>query len=137
MEQDALQQLQTWYRAQCNGDWEHSYGVKIDTLDNPGWSLSIDLTGTSLEQASFSKVTKGVIAGDITENQDWLLCEVKEKTFTGAGGPNNLNARSACSWFGLVSMGSRAAPSRKLAVRPNPSLKLPAEAGFVSPVLRA
>lgn len=91
MEHDALQQLQSWYRAQCNGDWEHSYGVKIDTLDNPGWSLAIDLTGTSLEEVPFSKVTKGVIAGDITENQDWLVCEVREKTFTGAAGPNSLS----------------------------------------------
>jgi hypothetical protein len=90
MEQDALQQLQHWYQAQCNGNWEHSFGVKIDTLDNPGWSLAIDLTGTSLEKATFGKVTKGVIAGDITEDQDWLVCEVKEKVFTGAGGPNSL-----------------------------------------------
>lgn len=92
MEPDTLQQLQHWYQAQCNGDWEHSYGIKIDTLDNPGWSLAIDLTGTSLEDATFSKVSNGVIASDITENQDWLVCEVKEKTFIGAAGPNSLNA---------------------------------------------
>ena len=42
---DELQLLQEWYVAQCDGDWEHSYGVKIDTLDNPGWSLKVDLVG--------------------------------------------------------------------------------------------
>ena len=92
MEQDALQQLQHWYRAQCNGDWEHTYGLEINTLDNPGWSLAIDLTGTSLEDIPFSKVTRGAIAADITENQDWLVCEVREKVFTGAAGPYSLTA---------------------------------------------
>lgn len=26
-------QLQTWYVSHCNGEWEHTYGVKIDSLD--------------------------------------------------------------------------------------------------------
>jgi hypothetical protein len=90
MEQNALQQLQHWYLAQCNGDWEHSYGVKIETLDNPGWSLAIDLTGTSLEDAIFSKVSHGVIAGDSTESQDWLVWNVQNNVFNGAGGPRTL-----------------------------------------------
>jgi len=45
---NALQQLQDWYFAQCNGDWEHRYGVTISTLDNPGWTLEVDLTNTCL-----------------------------------------------------------------------------------------
>ena len=32
-----FQRLQKWYKSQCNGDWEHSFGIKIETLDNPGW----------------------------------------------------------------------------------------------------
>jgi hypothetical protein len=32
-----LNELQVWYGAQCNGSWEHTYGIKIETLDNPGW----------------------------------------------------------------------------------------------------
>jgi hypothetical protein len=27
---DELQQLQEWCISQCNQDWEHTYGVKID-----------------------------------------------------------------------------------------------------------
>ena len=38
-----IEQLQAWYAAQCNGKWEHTYGIAIGTLDNPGWSLSVDL----------------------------------------------------------------------------------------------
>jgi Immunity protein 53 len=48
----ALTWLQAWYAARCDGDWEHGYGVAIQTLDNPGWSLRINLEGTMLEGRS-------------------------------------------------------------------------------------
>jgi immunity protein 53 of polymorphic toxin system len=44
---DTLRRFQNWYQAHCNGDWEHHAGVTIDTLDNPGWSVRIHLTGMS------------------------------------------------------------------------------------------
>ncbi|MFE4959105.1 Imm53 family immunity protein [Streptomyces sp. NPDC056653] len=31
-----LDWLQNRYAQQCDGDWEHEWGVKIATLDNPG-----------------------------------------------------------------------------------------------------
>jgi len=40
--------LQAWYPVQCDGDWEHEFGVRVETLDNPGWSLRIDLDGTAM-----------------------------------------------------------------------------------------
>jgi hypothetical protein len=33
---EILPWLQGWYATQCDGDWEHEYGVSIETLDNPG-----------------------------------------------------------------------------------------------------
>ncbi|MER6517583.1 immunity 53 family protein [Streptomyces sp. NPDC001553] len=48
MIQSGLKVLQQWYAAACDGDWEHSYGIRIETTDNPGWILSVDLIGTSL-----------------------------------------------------------------------------------------
>ncbi len=33
---DLLTWVQRWYLDQCDGEWEHEWGVKIDTLDNPG-----------------------------------------------------------------------------------------------------
>jgi hypothetical protein len=56
----SLTQLEDWYHAQCNGDWEHGLGVKIETLDNPGWLLMVDLEDTSLEEVSFPGVSYGV-----------------------------------------------------------------------------
>lgn len=40
-----LKRLMEWYSSNCNGDWEHSGGVKIETLDNPGWSITVDFDG--------------------------------------------------------------------------------------------
>jgi hypothetical protein len=43
---DNISWLEDWYEAQCNGDWDDGNGVKIDTLDNPGWMVTVDLNGT-------------------------------------------------------------------------------------------
>ena len=36
MKENMLEWLMNWYESNCDGDWEHSYGVKIESLDNPG-----------------------------------------------------------------------------------------------------
>ncbi|MBS1509569.1 MAG: immunity 53 family protein [Bacteroidetes bacterium] len=43
MNNDNLNWLSEWYQKKCDGDWEHYYGIKIETIDNPGWSVIIDL----------------------------------------------------------------------------------------------
>ncbi len=50
-----LADLQKWYESQCNEDWEHQYGVTIGTLDNPGWTVTIDLVNTDLEGREFEE----------------------------------------------------------------------------------
>ena len=83
---DQLSRLQNWYAAQCNGTWEHSFGVKIDTLDNPGWRLHVDLTGTELQDRSFTTVNRGESADETS----WLHCKIESGTFHAAGGIANL-----------------------------------------------
>ena len=51
-----LTELQAWYIAQCDGAWEHTYGIKIETLDNPGWMLRVDLVETELAGRAFDRV---------------------------------------------------------------------------------
>jgi hypothetical protein len=46
---EILQWIQQWYKEQCDGDWEHSYGITIESLDNPGWLVKVDLENTKLE----------------------------------------------------------------------------------------
>jgi hypothetical protein len=45
---DVLAQLQRWYSEQCDGEWEQSFGVVIESLDNPGWRVRVDVDGTPL-----------------------------------------------------------------------------------------
>lgn len=84
---ELLKRLQNWYKMHCDGDWEHSYGVIIDTLDNPGWKLSVDLTDTLLEDAEFLPIH---IEHKDNENDFWMDCQKKEKTFIGMGSPDSL-----------------------------------------------
>lgn len=90
-EANSIAWLQSWYEAQCDDTWEHRYGIKIETLDNPGWTVRIDLTRTPLERAKMPPVKTGEInhvglEGDHT----WLDCKVENKQFDGAGGPASL-----------------------------------------------
>ena len=78
---DTLQELQRWYQSQCNGDWEHSYGVKIDTLDNPGWNVTIELADTELAGRPFIEVQR------LEHETDWVHCRLRDGKFEGCGGP--------------------------------------------------
>lgn len=83
---DILTRLQRWYLEQCNGDWEHTYGITISTVDNPGWLLEVELTDTVLLDKPFAPMHIQ------RENpDDWVICSVTEQQlFRGAGGPRNL-----------------------------------------------
>ena len=83
---EILLRLQNWYAAQCNEEWEHLYGVQIGTLDNPGWTLSVDLTDTALCDKPFAAISEGLS----TETQNWFVCTVENNQFVGAGGPHQL-----------------------------------------------
>lgn len=84
---ELLKKLQSWYKIHCDGDWEHSYGVVIDTLDNPGWKLSIDLKDTLLENEAFESVCEG---NPENKNVFWIDCHKKDKTFIGMGSVDSL-----------------------------------------------
>jgi Immunity protein 53 len=89
---DSLQRLQSWYQAYCNGEWEHEYGVVIQTLDNPGWIVKIDLTGTPLQNLTMEPLDIGQVNHlELDGAQDWLHCKVENNCFEGAGGPFSLS----------------------------------------------
>jgi hypothetical protein len=87
---DALGRLQHWYLDQCDEDWEHSYGVKIDTLDNPGWSVEIDLAETELVGKSFETFHYGMFEDAETSGINWIFCKVEGDKFSARGGPLKL-----------------------------------------------
>ena len=84
-----LPRLQCWYAAQCNGDWEHEFGVNITTLDNPGWLVKINLAGTPLDGKTFDPIREPI--GDrFQKSEDWLDCRVEEGLWRGAGDKTKL-----------------------------------------------
>ncbi len=83
MDTNLLTRLQNWYLINCDGDWEHGYGVSIETLDNPGWKVKINLDDTCLTELQYEKqVDNGTF--------DWLFIKVNEKQFEDAGDTSKL-----------------------------------------------
>ena len=82
---NALQRLQDCYSAQCEGDRDHQQGVRIESLDNPGWALDIDLADTALADKPFTEVKRGY-----EDTTDWLICFLRDGKFMGRCGPQNL-----------------------------------------------
>lgn len=85
MHTSTIEQLQSWYLSNCDGDWEHDRGVRISTIDNPGWSVELPLTGAMLTGPAFLPV-------EIDRSPlDWIRCWVENERFHAAGGPQNLD----------------------------------------------
>ena len=85
MDQNELMWLSNWFASNCDGDWEHSYGLKIETTDNPGWTVEIDLIDTDLQGQNFLNL-------DIERSEaDWLKCWLDGHTFRIVCGPQNLS----------------------------------------------
>lgn len=80
-----LARLQQWYVSMCNGSWEHLFGINLQTVDNPGWWLQVDLDDSYLLSRVFSEVDRRGSRED-----DWVNCFVKDNKFVGYCGPNNL-----------------------------------------------
>lgn len=76
---DILDWLQDWYKDRCDGEWEHGYGIKIDTIDNPGWKLTIDLKETKLETMIIER--KLIDRSD----DDWHDYWIDKSQFVGHG----------------------------------------------------
>ncbi|MGN6780047.1 MAG: Imm53 family immunity protein [Marmoricola sp.] len=81
----ALDALQYWYAAQpspADGDGPR---IDISMFDNPGWSIRIDLRGTTLQNRPFKELQ------DLDRDEDnWITARVVDSRFEAACGPVNL-----------------------------------------------
>jgi hypothetical protein len=76
--------MQAWFVGRCDGVWEHAHGVTITTLDNPGWEVNIDLSGSGLDQIPY-------VRHEVHRSEDdRCVTWVASDTFRGACGPTNL-----------------------------------------------
>jgi len=76
-----LKRLSDWFAAQADGDYEHDHGVRIETLDNPGWRVRVELTGTPLELAVFPEYQDSY-----DDEARWLRCWRADNVFEAACG---------------------------------------------------
>jgi hypothetical protein len=81
---DALSWIMRWFSEHCDGDWEHSYGIRLETLDNPGWHLEIDVRDTELDDraAMEQRIDRSPA--------DWLHVFVRDGKFEAFCGAGNL-----------------------------------------------
>jgi hypothetical protein len=77
--------LEKWYAERCDGEWEHSWGVRIETLDNPGWSIKISLNKTQAQNRVLER--KKVERSET----DWMHYWVESEAFHIRCGPANLS----------------------------------------------
>lgn len=66
--------IQNWFKEQCDGNWEHDYSIKIETLDNPSWHVAINFSYTDLD----------------IDNIDWKLYETAETNWVGFSVTNSI-----------------------------------------------
>ncbi|MDA6070183.1 immunity 53 family protein [Flavobacterium sp. AC] len=77
--------IQNWYTENCDGEWEHHQGIKIETLDNPGWNVEINFNFTNTEVNNENwKVY------EFSEN-DWIGYSIIDNIFNASGDSFKLN----------------------------------------------
>ena len=84
MRDDNLIWLLKWFHQQCDEDWEQGNGIKIGTLDNPGWYLTVNIIDTECEKKEFADIVVE------RSDNDWFHCFVRDGKFEGPCGPFNL-----------------------------------------------
>jgi hypothetical protein len=82
MRLDNCSWLEGWYQKQCNGEWEHGHGIHIDTIDNPGWRVKINLNGTR-----YAEIANVEIKENYESDSEWMVCKIVDGVYEGAGGP--------------------------------------------------
>ena len=98
-----LEKLQEWFLSQCDDEWEHTSRVRVETLDNPGWRLVIDLSDTALSEKPFTEQSLGMDNQAMTSGNEWFHCVVEDTKFVGAGGPRKLEEMIGIflAWVGV------------------------------------
>lgn len=81
---EILEWIQNWFKANCNGEWEHGGGIQIITIDNPGWEVEIDISNTSVANMNLSWI--------LNENSkhDWYGVKIEDQKFFAAGDSGKL-----------------------------------------------
>ncbi len=75
--------LQKWFKDQTDGNWEHEVIIKIESIDNPGWSIEIDLMKSDIIPIEWRLF-------EISDD-NWLGYKFEDNIFYIAGDANKLD----------------------------------------------
>lgn len=82
---DSFEWLQRFFLSNCDGEWEHERGCKIESMSDPGWIFQFDLTGTPHDRKALEELE------DRTGPLVWLKCKVENGVFEAQCSPKRLN----------------------------------------------
>jgi len=82
---DNLTWLTDWFAKRCDGEWESDFGVSIESVNNPGWMVRIDLDGTGVDPSSFAAMAEQ------RSPSNWVECKVEAGAWMGGAGVGNLD----------------------------------------------
>ncbi len=76
--------IQNWFKENCDGKWEQGEGILINTLENPGWEVEIDISNTSIANIDLSWI--------LNENgkHDWYGVKIENQKFNASGDAGKL-----------------------------------------------
>ncbi|MEU0673121.1 Imm53 family immunity protein [Streptomyces sp. NPDC006172] len=73
--------IQSWYASNCDGEWEHEFGIRIATTDNPGWHIEVDVRETDLQGVIVPREKLDLPGGG------WMIAWSDGSVFQAACGP--------------------------------------------------
>lgn len=73
-----------WYQAHCIPELHDGDGISIEAVDGPGWWLTVDLGGTSLEGHTWMPFVEDLGRGE------WVQAWCDGATFTAASSIDSL-----------------------------------------------
>jgi hypothetical protein len=95
-EPNDIRWLETWFQRHCDGTWEHDSRVKLESIDNPGWWLHVNLDEKGPDRVLEVIGDPPSEANGYIATGQWMRCEIKAGRFSGAGDPTKLGQIIAC-----------------------------------------
>ncbi len=83
---ELLDRLNDWFISHCDGDWEHGAGIRLSTLDNPGWRLEIEIPDDLYTDPSGFRE----IVSEWISDKDWIKIIISGGVYDGVGDPAKL-----------------------------------------------
>ncbi len=83
-EYELLNWLSNWYKIECNGDWEHTYGITINITQDRVF-VEIDIDDTRFDNDSIMSEIKFE-----SSKNDWVNIEIENQKFVAKGDRSKL-----------------------------------------------